>query len=383
MPQGESWDVIVVGVGGVGSAALAHLARRGARALGLDRFSPGHDRGSSHGETRIIRQAYFEHPDYVPLLLEAYRLWEALEQRSGERLLVRCGLLQVGPPNGVVLPGVLESARRFGLPVERLGRVETERRFPGLRVPEGHEGVFEPGAGYLRVERCVEAYAAEALRGGAVLRTGVAVRSWREVETGVEVVTETARETATLRASSLVLAPGAWAPGLLGRLGASLEVRRKPLFWLRTTSPRYRVERGFPTFLFELPDGVFYGFPQLDDRGLKVAEHSGGERVEDPLEVDRSQREEDAARVRSFARTWLPDASHEVLRHAVCLYTMTPDEHFLLGRHPAASRVWLAAGLSGHGFKLTSVLGATLADLALDGQTSRPIDFLSPQRLQS
>ncbi|MBI4601444.1 MAG: N-methyl-L-tryptophan oxidase [Planctomycetes bacterium] len=373
-------DCIVLGAGGgAGSAALFHLARRGARVLGLDRFEPGHDRGSSHGETRIIRRAYFEHPGYVPLLLRAYELWADLEARSGRRLLVETGLLQVGPPDGAVVPGVLRSAREHGLEVEELAAAEIEGRFPGFRAPPGFRGVLERRAGYLLVEECVRAHAAEARRLGAELRAGRAgdaALEWRAEGGGVAVRTGSGEH----RAASLVIAPGPWAPALLRGLGLALEVRRKPLLWYRTATPDYRADRGAPAFLFELPEGVFYGFPEIAGGELKVSEHTGGERVEDPLRVDRSLRDSDRAPVERFLARQLPGVTPECLRHAVCMYTMTPDEHFVLGRHPAHARVAFAAGLSGHGFKLTCVLGEALADLALDGATRLPVGFLGPER---
>jgi monomeric sarcosine oxidase len=370
-------DCIVLGTGGVGSAALHHLARRGARALGIERFAPGHDRGSSHGETRIIRLAYFEHPDYVPLLRRAYALWEELEARCGLRLYHETGLLEVGPRAGVVVPGVLASARRHALEVEALEPREAERRFPGFRIPDGMAVVFERRAGYLRVEDCVRAHAGEAVRLGARLATGETVLRWRVDGAGVEVETDRA----THRAARLVVAAGAWAGGLLAELGVRLEVRRKTLLWYRTLSPRHREAEGGPGFFYETPGGLFYGFPELRGGELKVAEHSGGEAVADPLAVDRSLRDADRAPVEAFLRRCVPGvASDGCLRHAVCLYTMSPDEHFVVDRVPAHPQVSFAAGLSGHGFKFTSVLGEVLADLALDGGTELPIGFLSCER---
>src|SRR4029453_17711147 len=223
-----TYDVIVLGTGGVGSAAAYHLAKRGAEVLGIGRFPGGHDRGSSHGETRVIRQAYFEHPDYVPLLLRAYELWGELEQVSGEDLLHQVGLLQVGPPGGAVVGGVLESARRHGLHVESLSAGEVHGRFPGFRVPEGSVGVFEPAAGYLKVERCVLAHLAAARQHGAEFRFGSAVLQWRESAGSITVETEAGE---WFQAAKLVITAGPWAPQLLSDLQIKLTVRRKHLYW--------------------------------------------------------------------------------------------------------------------------------------------------------
>src|SRR3990172_2595254 len=323
-------DCIILGTGGVGSAALYHLSRRGARALGIDRFAPGHDRGSSHGETRIIRLAYFEHADYVPLLRRAYELWGELEERRGQKLYHETGLLEVGPSEGTVVPGVLASARRHSLEVESLDPREAERRFPGFRIPEGMAAVFERRAGYLRVEDCVRAHAEEAVRLGARLVTGETVLRWRV--DGAGVVVETDR--GTHRAARLIVTAGAWAGGLLADLGVRLEVRRKTLLWYRTASAQHREKSGGPGVFYETPTGLFYGFPEIGDGEIKVAEHSGGESVADPLTVDRSLRPSDLLPVEEFLRRYLPGVrADDCVRHTICLYTMSRDEHFIVYRH--------------------------------------------------
>jgi monomeric sarcosine oxidase len=375
----SSYDAIVLGTGGVGSAALFHLARRGLRVLGIDRFGPGHDRGSSHGETRIIRQAYFEHPDYVPLLLRAYELWAELEELTGEKLFHKVGLLQVGPRDGAVVSGVLKSARQHGLTVEELTASQTERRFPGFVVPSELTGVFELQAGYLLVENCVLAHLQAAKKHGAEHLPQTTVISWRAEGGGVVVTTDRGE----FRAGRLVMSPGAWAGDLLGSLDVRLEVRRKHVYWFSPTSPEYASASGCPTFLYELPHGVFYGFPSLPTSGLKAAEHSGGEVVSNPSSDPRVFDRRDCERVRSFLAGYLPGVAGQVVRHSVCFYTMTADEHFLIDRHPAHPNVVFAAGLSGHGFKFTGVLGEALVDLAMHGETRLPVDFLRLSRLSS
>lgn len=369
------YDAIVLGAGGVGSAAMWQLAARGLRVLGIDRFDPPHDRGSSHGQTRIIRQAYFEHADYVPLLLESYRLWEELEVLTGRELKRETGLIQIGPPDGVVVPGVLSAAERHGLEVQSLTASEIQRRWPALRVPAGSVGVFERRAGFLHVEPCVQACLDAARQAGAELLTGVEVLDWSPG--GDVLVRTTAGE---FRAARLVITAGAWAGPLLASLGLSLEVRRKTLMWYSPDEPSVRADAGFPCFLFELPQGVFYGFPALDERGLKAAQHSGGEVVGDPLAVDRTLRDADRAPVDAFLHAHLPATITPCREHAVCLYTMSPDEHFIVDRHPDDPRVVFAAGLSGHGFKFTPVLGKALADLSMGRETNGEIGFLSLER---
>ena len=371
-----AYDVIVLGAGGVGSAAAFHLARRRARVLALDRFGPAHDRGSSHGRTRVIRQAYFEHADYVPLLQRAYALWAEMEEMRKEALFHRVGLLETGPAHGAIVPGVLEAARLHGLEVESLSAEETGRRYPMFRIPEDHAAVFEKNAGYLRVESCVTAHLQEAARAGADIRFDEPVLRWASTTDGVLV--ETGRD--TYFAGTLVVCGGPWAGAILGEIGMELDVLRKHLHWYATDDPRYREASGCPTFFFELPDGQFYGFPDTDGSGVKVSEHSGGENVADPAAVDRSVDPADRGRVEHFLARCVPGVSTRPTAHAVCMYTCTADRHFVVDRHPTRERVVFAAGLSGHGFKFAPVLGEILADLATEGRSPLPIRFLSGTR---
>lgn len=379
-------DVLVIGAGGVGSQVLAALAQRGIRAHGLDRFAPPHDRGSTHGETRIIRLAYLEHPDYVPLLRRAYEGWAALEAQTGRTLYEERGLLQVGPPDGHVVQGVLESARIHGLEVDSLTAAEARARFAGFAIPDDLHAVFERQAGFLWVERCVEATLDVARAHGATLETGLTVHGWRAEGDGVVVDTSAGER----RAARLVICPGAWAPELLHELGVPFSLRRKTLHWYAAPP-----DPSGPCWLFDVPDGgVIYGFPALgahaDAPGtalhggsLKAAQHSGGETITDPLGVDRTIRPSDHAAVDRFLAKYRPPyARAPHTRGAVCMYTMTPDEHFVVDHHPRSSRVVVVAGLSGHGFKLTTALGAIAAELAVDGRTGSPVAFLGLARFR-
>jgi sarcosine oxidase len=371
-----AFDVIVLGVGGVGSAALDQLAGRGLRVLGIDRFPPGHDRGSSHGRTRLIRQAYFEHPDYVPLLRRTYELWADLSERSGKTLYHQVGILQVGRADGTVVPGVLASARQHKLDVEELSEGEVTARFPGVRISRPLVALFEKQAGYLDVEDCVRAAADQAVHRGAVLQLGESVRRWKADGTGVSVETDRG----TYRAASLIITAGAWAGTLLADLGIRFQVIRKSLYWYAAPERIYSPIHGFPGFLIETDDGSFYGFPHIDEHGLKAAEHTGGLPVADPLNVDRHPDPNETIRVERFLAEYLPAVSREPLDFATCLYTLSPDSHFVVDRHPEHPQVSFAAGLSGHGFKFATVLGEVLADLAQHGQTRLPIGFLSCRR---
>ncbi len=379
----NSADVIVLGTGGMGAASCAHLAARGATVIGLDRFQIAHDRGSSHGQTRLIRQAYFEHPDYVPLLLEAYRLWRELEEATGRRLLFQSGLLLAGQETGEAVAGALHAAAIHRLPIERLSAREAKRRWPAFALDDEWVAVWEPAGGFLLVEDCVRAHADVAKRHGARFVEGVAVQGWRAGPSGVTVDTDRG----TFHADRLVVAPGAWAANLLEIPSVTLEVLKKTLCWYRPPAEHRAAfaagpepGTGLPCFAFDTPAGFYYGFPMLDDLGVKIAEHTGGTPVADPLALDRSLDRAEAARVAAVARARLPALGNDLVHHAACLYTMTPDAHFLIGLHPGHTNVAIAAGFSGHGFKFASVVGSILADLALDGTTSQPIGFLAPTR---
>lgn len=372
----KTFDCIVLGAGGMGSAALYHLARRGVKVLGIERFGVAHDRGSSHGQTRIIRKAYFEHPDYVPLLLRTYELWHQLQDEFGEPLIDLCGLMLAGPPQGETIAGALQAAKLHGLPVETLTAQAARKRFAGFAFSDDMSVVFEADAGYLLVEKCVQAHAELAVRHGAVLQTGETVLRWTSHGGTVTVTTDRGE----YAAARLLITPGAWSGALLPDVPIAWEVLRKVLLWFPVRAEAYRRDAGTPGFLYETAEGVFYGFPCLDGATLKLAEHSGGKPVEDPLNADRQLHDDDVAPVARFAERYLAGVAGPPGAHAVCFYTCTPDRHFLVDAYPAAENVHFAAGFSGHGFKFAAVMGEVLADLALQGRTEHPIGFLGGGR---
>ena len=354
------FDVVVLGVGGMGSAACAHLAARGQRVLGLEQFAVGHALGSSHGESRLIRQAYFEKPEYVPLLKRAYELWDELERASGQTLFHRTGLVIYGRDReGSVVRGVRRSAALHRIPIE------AGREVSWFRAAADHESVYEPGAGYLEVENCLRAYTAEARRLGADIREHERVLDWREVSGGVEVRTLNG----TIAAKRLVVTAGAWAGEALGDLASRLVVRRVPLFWLEAREP------GTSCFGCETESGFFYGIPS--EGSVKIGLHVPGERVDDPGRLDRRVRVEELEAVRAFAAAHLPLVSARVVKDAACMYTMTPDEDFVID---VSGPVSFFAGSSGHGFKFASVVGEILADLVTRGSTVHDIGFLRASR---
>ncbi len=370
-----SYDAIVLGLGGMGSAALYHLARRGARVLGLEQFGVVHDRGASHGDTRIIRKAYFEHADYVPLLQRAYVLWRELEAATGSALMELTGLVAVAPTGGELVQAVLSCAAEHRLPITRVTPDDFAAHFPQLRLPESMEALWDPEGGFLRVERCVRAHLDAARAAGAAIRDREPVLEW-SARPG-EVTVRTAGE--THRADRLVVAAGAWSGRVLAEIGLPLEVRRKVVFWYPETVAGTHAPAVFPTFFYDLPYGRVYGSPALDAHGVKVADHTGGQILTAP-EPARDVLEGDEDACQRFLRELAPGLVPQRSRHSVCMYAMTPDEHFVIGRHPAHDSVTVAAGFSGHGFKFAAVVGEVLADLALEGRTEHPIGFLDVRR---
>ncbi len=369
------YDVIVVGLGGMGSAAARALAHRGARVLGFERFGPAHALGASHGGSRIIRMAYFEHPSYVPLLRSAYELWDRLERESGRELLTRCGGLFIGAADSAVFGGTLRAAREHRLAHVVLDGAQIRQRYPVLLTDDRLMGLFEDVAGVVVPEAAVEAHVALARRDGADLRFDTAVHSWSVEGPGVEVDAADGIH----QADRLVLAPGAWAPALVQLPALPLRVERRLQLWFAPTGdPAAFV--GLPLWMWERPaDGLqFYGLP-LRDGLVKMSVHNRGEAA-DPDSLDRTVAAAEVARVREVLRESVPALAGELVRASACTYTRTPDDHFVVAAHPAHPQVAIACGFSGHGFKFAPVVGEVLADLVLDGGSDRPIELFDPAR---
>lgn len=370
------YDAIVVGVGGMGSATLHALAKRGAKVLGLERFDIGHDRGSSHGETRIIRRAYFEHPDYVPLVDRAYELWREFEAECEQELLHTSGLLLSGPESGEIVSGTRRAHEMHPFDLDDLAAGDDRRRPKQFRIPKGDTVLFEPDAGFLRVDDCVRAFAGAAEQHGAKIETNCDVSEWRGEGDGI--VVDCAR--GSFAADRLIVCAGPWAGQLLRPLQDRLTLQRRVVLWYPISGDAFRLERDAPVFGMEIGPHFFYGFPSLDGRTIKVAEHNRDDIVASADECQRSVSAEDRAHIDRFVREHLYGVSDQSTRESVCLYTMSPDSHFILGPAPCSDRVLVAAGFSGHGFKFAPVVGQALADLALDGTTNLPINFLDPAR---
>ncbi len=373
-----AFDVIVIGLGGMGSAAAYHLAARGKRVLGLEKFTPAHDRGSSHGGSRIIRQSYFEDPAYVPLLLRAYELWDKLAADSQREVHRLTGGLFIGPPDCLTVAGSLQASREWNLPHEVFDAAEIRSRFPNFTPRSGDIALYEARTGFARPEMTVQAHIDLAERAGATLLFGEEVLEWSEAAGGVTVRTAKA----TYTAGQLVICPGAWAPQLLAEFGIPITVERQVLYWLDPvggTAPFV----DHPIFIYENAHGEqIYGFPAIDGPrgGVKVAFFRKGV-VCTPDTIDRAVHDHEISEMRDRVAELLPALDGPCLHSATCMYSNTPDRHFVIARHPDSANVTVACGFSGHGFKFVPVVGEILADLAIDGATGHPISLFDPRRL--
>ncbi|MDR7555576.1 MAG: N-methyl-L-tryptophan oxidase [Armatimonadota bacterium] len=374
-----TYDVVVIGVGGMGSAAVYHLARRGARVLGLEQFDIPHDRGSSHGVTRIIRLAYFEDPAYVPLLRRAYALWHELQHRYGEPLLYITGAIDAGLPGSVTVEGSLRSCAVHHLPHEVLDAATLGRRYPGYRLAPEMVAVYQPDGGFVLSERAIVAHVMLAQAAGAEVHARERVLSWDP--DGGQVVVRTDR--AVYRARRLVVTAGPWAGRLVPRLAALAVPERQVLLWAQPRRPELFRLGAFPVFNLEAPEGRFYGFPIFGVPGVKIGKyHHRHERV-DPDAVSREVTAEDEAVVREGLRRYFPEADGPTMAMKTCLFTNSPDEHFIVDRLPEAPQVCVAAGFSGHGYKFCSVMGEILADLALDGASAFDLRLFRATRFEA
>ncbi len=374
----RSFDVIVVGVGAVGACTCRELAGRGARVLGLDRFSIPNTEASYHGESRVFRTAYYEHEDYVPLLQRARELWLQLQEEAGESLYVETGGLYMGKPESPFIQGSIRALAAHHLHCEQLDRAMLRARYPQWNLPEDFVGVVEKHAGALFSERIVRAAAASSQQRGATLHQHEPVQRWSSTSSGVSV--ETVKHSYT--ADRLILCAGAWSIPLLSSIGAQLSVTRQVLAWLTVDVPARFQPEVFPIWGLDTGKHPFhYGFPILPgSSGVKLAHHTPGPPTT-PQSIDRTPRVSELDSIRSAAAQYLPGVNGHVLHSTVCMYTNSPDGHFIIDVHPDSDRVLLCAGLSGHGFKFAAVLGEALAELALCGRTDLPIGFLSAARL--
>lgn len=371
-----AFDVIVVGLGAMGSSALYQLSRRGLRVLGLEAFEPNHRLGSFHGESRVIRLAYFEHPHYVPLLRRAYELWDEVQRESGKDLLRITGGVMIGRPDSELVSGARASAEQHGLEYRMLSPAEVRNQYPAFQLADDEVALWEPHAGFLRSERCVETFVRLACDAGATVRYVEPARAWKADADGVELTTDGGRYTA----EHVVMTAGARISKLVGTCMPTVKAERATLFWMEPSAPELFGADGFPIYLWDPADGdMFYGFPHVELPGVKVARHHTGDFV-DPDSVDRTITSDDEARLRRAIQSRIPALNGDVLNGVVCVYEDSPDEHFVIDRVPDHPNVVYAGGFSGHGFKFASVIGEILADLVTRGAATPDADFLKASR---
>jgi sarcosine oxidase len=375
-PLPRRYNVIVIGVGAMGSATVYHLARRGKRVLGLEQFDIPHNLGSSHGYTRIIRLAYYEDPSYVMLLQRAYELWRELERHVGEQLLYITGSIDAGPPDSWVFKGSWQSCVEHGLPHEVLTSSELTQRFPGYRLPHDTMALFQPEGGFLTPERCIVSHVMAAQELGAEVHGRERVLEWEPLRDGVRVITE--RD--TYEADRLVITAGAWDEHLLGFLQGLAVPERQVLAWFQPSRPELFTPQRFPVFNLLVDEGRFYGFPVHGVPGFKIGKYHHLEEMTDAETLDREPHRYDEALLRDCTARYFPEAVGPTMTLATCMFTNTPDKHFLIDLHPDYPQVAFASPCSGHGFKFASVLGEVMADLAERGTTRHNIELFRLER---
>ena len=374
-----TFDVAVIGLGAMGSAALFNLARQGRRVIGIEQFEPGHDKGSSHGESRIIRLSYFEHPSYVPLARRAMEKWRELEQLSGKTLLTVTGMLEAGYPGCPVVEGSLEASRQHELEHEVLGAAEINRRFPAFRLPSNWTGLYQPDAGFLRPELAIQQFVALAERNGAEVRTRTRVLAIEPLHAGIRVRTDDG----VIEAGSVIVAAGAWIGDFAPELKPRLTLTRQVLGWFSPIQPARYTPENCPVFFFESEEDGCYGFPDFAGTGVKVASHRKGAVLSRADALSQDGNASDEAQIRRMLALAMPDANGPLRAMRTCIYTRTPDEDFVIDRSSVDPRVVLASPCSGHGFKFASVIGEVLADLALGKTPANDISRFQIDRFRT
>jgi len=386
MAVNTSFDAIIIGVGSMGSAASYYLSKRGYKVLGLEQFDISHEQGSHTGQSRIIRKAYFEHPDYVPLLEKAYKNWKTLEWETGQQVYIKTGLLYAGNPTNEIIKGVELSAGSYNIDLDQLNIAAAADHFPQFRFPDNFEILFEPEAGFITPEKAIRLYANQAEENGATIHSNEKVIEWTKDGSNILVKTDTD----TYQCNKLVITAGAWAGKMIPGFASKIKVTRQVVTWIKTKNDGQFELNKFPCWMIGDDDkhGCFYGFPLLDTKkfgepaGLKLAHHFLYQ-ITDPDNVNRQTTEEDLKNVKYCLDKYLPGAFDAVLSTKICLYANSPDENFIIDKLPGyEENVSIACGFSGHGFKFASVVGEILADLAIEGKTNLPIQFLGAKRIR-
>lgn len=376
--MGSHFDVIIVGAGSMGMSAGYYLAKQGIKTLLIDAFDPPHSMGSHHGDTRIIRHAYGEGRGYVPLALRAQTLWNELQQETKETIFKQTGVLGIGPEGSTFIDEAKAGADRYSLPLEIFQADDIHQRWPGIAVPENFVACYEPTSGVLFSENCVRAFRRLALAHGASILVDTPVQDIDILKDTVRIHTYNGSYTS----DKLIISTGAWNRKMLAKvhLNLPLQPTRQTVGWFECEEALYKYGK-FPAFYAETGTARFYGFPSFDGCGLKLGHHDYGQSI-DP---DHMNREfgiyaKDEGVIRRFLETYMPQAAGKLKQGRVCMYTKTPDDHFIVDLHPNYPHVAIAAGFSGHGFKFSSVIGEILTQLAINGKAEHDISLFSITR---
>lgn len=367
----DHYDAIVIGVGGMGSASVYHLAERGLDVLGIERFDIPHRNGSSHGSTRIFRLVQHERPEYVPLAQRARELWRDLEDATGTTLLYTTGSINAGPPESDTPTNAIRVCESFDLPYEDLTGREVNDRHPGYSLPPDHRAVYQPDGGFLACEECIVAHTDAALAKGATIRAREQVTAWDPHRDGVRVSTTKG----TYDADALVIAAGAWTAKLVAHLEQVAVPERRIMAWLQPHEPAHFSPDTFPVFMVDVAEGHYYGFPMYNIPGFKFGRSPDLAEVVDPDQMDQEPTVQEEAVHRQFAERYFPRGAGPTTKLQSCMITRTPEQHFILDHHPEYPQVTVAAGFSGNGYKFCSVVGEIMADLATTGDTEHNIDM--------
>lgn len=369
------YDLIIIGCGGIGSATLYHATHAGLSTLCIEQYEQGHQKGGTLGETRAFRKAYYDNPTYIPILEKAYLDWKNLDANTAMDLFIESGVLEIGPANGKMIVDAIQCCNKYQIPIELLSKEQITTRFPGFQVPDEMVGIFQPQAGFLQIDNCMNYFVNSATANGASVAYNEQVLSWEVDENNlVQIKTDKA----TYHSKYLVITTGSWAPELLHALDIPLQILQKKLVWISAQTDEYSIQNGSPCFSYHLNGEVFYGFPNINGL-VKVARHNGGALMHHPHDSPAFNNEAEA--IKQFAKQYLPQLTfNEIIKEACCLYDVTPDHQFVIDNHPDYPQVAFAAGLSGHAYKMSNILGQILVDLATKQATEFDISFLSLKR---
>ncbi|MFJ1269349.1 N-methyl-L-tryptophan oxidase [Legionella lytica] len=369
------YDLIIIGCGGIGSSTLYNATRAGLSTLCIEQYEQGHQKGGTLGETRAFRKAYYDNPAYIPILEKAYLDWKNLDANSEMDLFIECGVLEMGLANSKMSVDAIQCCNDYQIPIELLSKEQITTRFPGFQVPDEMVGIFQPEAGFLQIDNCMNYFVNSATANGASVAYNEKVVSWKVGENNLVQVTT---NKATYYSKYLIITTGSWAPELLHALDIPLQIIQKKLVWISVQPNEYSIQNGSPCFSYHLNGEVFYGFPNISGL-VKVARHNGGALMQHPHDSPEFNNEADA--IKQFAKQYLPKLTFsDAIKEASCLYDVTPDHQFVIDNHPDYPQIAFAAGLSGHAYKMSNVLGKILVDLASKQSTEFDISFLSLTR---